>query len=153
MNQQKCDPRSFQSLRTDILPWSTCLATLYQCCLRTVPPSPPLALVSWLRIVCSSSSFYKLHHHLILGHHPDHNFKMPRPVVLSAGSKTNRQQQRPYNNPGSSYLQNGSSGLPPPGAAPLLPNQGRVIQTGPIRVLCIADVRGELSRPDDAGQC
>jgi hypothetical protein len=28
------------------------------------------------------------------------------------------------------------------GPTPLLPNQGRVIQTGPIRVLCIADVRG-----------
>lgn len=49
-------------------------------------------------------------------------------------------QPRPYNNQG--YLQNGASGLPP-GAAPLLPNQGRVIQTGPMRVLCIADVRGE----------
>ncbi|KAK5987730.1 hypothetical protein PT974_11863 [Cladobotryum mycophilum] len=49
---------------------------------------------------------------------------------------------RPYNNPG--YLQNGATGLPPPGAAPLLPNQGRVIQTGPIRILCIADVRGNL---------
>src|SRR5687768_4369556 len=48
-------------------------------------------------------------------------------------------QSRPYNNSG--YLQNGATGLPP-GAAPLLPNQGRVIQTGPIRVLCIADVRG-----------
>ncbi|KAF4595761.1 putative nucleolar rRNA processing protein GAR1 [Ophiocordyceps camponoti-floridani] len=47
---------------------------------------------------------------------------------------------RPYNNPG--YLQNGA--LPQPGAAPLLPNQGRVIQTGPIRTLCIADVRGNL---------
>ncbi|KXX74068.1 hypothetical protein MMYC01_200092 [Madurella mycetomatis] len=33
---------------------------------------------------------------------------------------------------------------PVPGAAPLLPNQGRIIQTGPIRVLCIADVRGNL---------
>ena len=54
-------------------------------------------------------------------------------------------QSRPYNNnPG--YLQNGATGLPP-GAAPLLPNQGRVIQTGPIRVLCIADVRGGLHVP------
>jgi hypothetical protein len=49
------------------------------------------------------------------------------------------QQPRPYNNP--NYLPNGAATLPP-GAAPLLPNQGRVIQTGPIRVLCIADVRG-----------
>lgn len=55
----------------------------------------------------------------------------------------NFEQPRPYNNPG--YLQNGAGGLPPPGAAPLLPNQGRVIQTGPIRVLCIADVRGKPS--------
>lgn len=29
-----------------------------------------------------------------------------------------------------------------PGAIPLAPNQGRVIQQGPVRVLCIADVRG-----------
>lgn len=33
---------------------------------------------------------------------------------------------------------------PVPGAAPLLPNNGRVIQNGPVRVLCIADVRGNL---------
>jgi hypothetical protein len=32
---------------------------------------------------------------------------------------------------------------PVPGAAQLLPNQGRVLQHGPVRVLCIADVRGE----------
>ncbi|KAH8722273.1 hypothetical protein BGZ61DRAFT_202141 [Ilyonectria robusta] len=56
---------------------------------------------------------------------------------------------RPYNNPGSGYLQNGASGLPPHGAAPLLPNQGRIIQTGPIRVLCIADVRGNLRSLND----
>ena len=47
-------------------------------------------------------------------------------------------QPRPYNQ---GYLQNGASGIAP-GAAPLLPNQGRVVQTGPIRILCIADVRG-----------
>jgi hypothetical protein len=55
------------------------------------------------------------------------------------------QQQRPhtYNNPG--YLPNGAVGSHPnlpPGAAPLLPNNGRIIQTGGVRVLCIADVRG-----------
>ncbi|KAH7312183.1 hypothetical protein B0I35DRAFT_436322 [Stachybotrys elegans] len=53
---------------------------------------------------------------------------------------------RPYNSPG--YLQNGANAVPP-GAAPLLPNQGRVIQTGPIRVLCIADVRGNLRSLND----
>jgi hypothetical protein len=42
-------------------------------------------------------------------------------------------------------MPNGAPGVPtvpPPGAAPLLPNQGRVIQQGAVRVLCIADVRG-----------
>ena len=56
-------------------------------------------------------------------------------------------QPRPhtYNNPG--YMPNGAAGGHPnlpPGAAPLLPNNGRVIQTGGVRVLCIADVRGEM---------
>ncbi|KAF1850175.1 uncharacterized protein K460DRAFT_381983 [Cucurbitaria berberidis CBS 394.84] len=54
-------------------------------------------------------------------------------------------QPRPY--PGS-YLPNGGvSGAPSgpaPGAVPLLPNQGRVIQQGSVRVLCVADVRGNL---------
>ncbi len=36
----------------------------------------------------------------------------------------------------------GHTGLPP-GATPLLPNNGRVIQTGGVRVLCVADVRGK----------
>jgi hypothetical protein len=54
-------------------------------------------------------------------------------------------QPRPY--PGN-YLPNGGApggpSGPAPGAVPLLPNQGRVIQQGSVRVLCIADVRGEL---------
>lgn len=37
-------------------------------------------------------------------------------------------------------MPNGST--PTPGATPLLPNQGRVIQSGPTRILCVADVRG-----------
>ncbi|KAK0708151.1 hypothetical protein B0H67DRAFT_330029 [Lasiosphaeris hirsuta] len=60
------------------------------------------------------------------------------------------QSRNPYNNhPG--YLPNGASSHPGavPGATPLLPNQGRVIQTGPIRVLCIADVRGNLRSLND----
>ena len=58
------------------------------------------------------------------------------------------------NNPPRPYAQaaysmpNGAPGaaatVPHPGAAPLLPNQGRVIQQGSIRVLCIADVRGAM---------
>ncbi|KAF1935020.1 hypothetical protein EJ02DRAFT_416405 [Clathrospora elynae] len=54
-------------------------------------------------------------------------------------------QPRPY--PGT-YLPNGGTPSAPsgpaPGAVPLLPNQGRVIQQGSARVLCIADVRGNL---------
>jgi hypothetical protein len=51
-------------------------------------------------------------------------------------------QPRPYPpQTGGSYMQNGSG--PVPGARPLLPDNGRVIQSGPTRVLCIADVRGE----------
>ncbi|KAF2233280.1 hypothetical protein EV356DRAFT_468765 [Viridothelium virens] len=43
------------------------------------------------------------------------------------------------------YLPNGATPSGPvPGAQPLLPNQGRVIQNGGARVLCIADVRGNL---------
>ena len=53
-------------------------------------------------------------------------------------------QQRPtYSNP-SGYLPNGNV---PPGAQPLLPNNGRIIQTGGVRVLCVADVRGESRLP------
>ncbi|KAI1863184.1 uncharacterized protein JN550_009710 [Neoarthrinium moseri] len=54
-----------------------------------------------------------------------------------------QQPRQPYNSQG--YLPNGASNpQPAPGATPLLPNQGRVLQTGPIRILCIADVRGNL---------
>lgn len=41
------------------------------------------------------------------------------------------------------YMPNGTSG-PVPGAQPLQPNNGRIIQSGPVRVLCIADVRGMM---------
>jgi hypothetical protein len=54
-------------------------------------------------------------------------------------------QQRPHTYNNQPYLPNGAAGGHtglPPGAAPLLPNNGRVIQTGGVRVLCIADVRG-----------
>ena len=46
-------------------------------------------------------------------------------------------------------MPNGQSAQAPPGgmsqnAAPILPNHGRVIQSGPVRVLCVADVRGDF---------
>jgi hypothetical protein len=53
------------------------------------------------------------------------------------------QQPRPqFSNQG--YLPNGTTSGPTPGAQALLPNNGRVIQSGPVRVLCIADVRGRF---------
>ena len=70
----------------------------------------------------------------------------PRRVISERSPLTKTQpisqQPRGYNN---AYLPNGGphSG-PVPGAAPLLPNQGRVIQQGSVRILCIADVRGKL---------
>ncbi|KAF1813412.1 hypothetical protein P152DRAFT_395158 [Eremomyces bilateralis CBS 781.70] len=51
-------------------------------------------------------------------------------------------QGRPY---GHGYLPNGAAPSgPTPGATPLLPNQGRIIHQGSTRILCIADVRGNL---------
>ncbi|KIX03876.1 uncharacterized protein Z518_07429 [Rhinocladiella mackenziei CBS 650.93] len=68
------------------------------------------------------------------------------PIVLSL--IVNPQQPRPqFPNPG--YLPNGTVSGPTPGAQALLPNNGRVIQSGPIRVLCIADVRGNLKSLND----
>lgn len=52
-------------------------------------------------------------------------------------------QPRPYQNQQQGYLPNGNSTTgPTPGAQPLLPHNGRIIQQGATRVLCIADVRG-----------
>ena len=63
---------------------------------------------------------------------------LPKPLGLTFGTI----QPRPSYPTQSSYMQNGTAG-PVPGAQPLLPNNGRVIQSGPTRVLCIADVRGK----------
>ncbi|KAF2745355.1 hypothetical protein M011DRAFT_479181 [Sporormia fimetaria CBS 119925] len=58
-------------------------------------------------------------------------------------SQAPNQPRAPYQ---ASYLPNGGGAAsgPVPGAIPLLPNQGRVMQTGSTRVLCIADIRGNL---------
>ncbi|KAJ5645910.1 hypothetical protein N7490_002282 [Penicillium lividum] len=58
---------------------------------------------------------------------------------------------RPHNFGPQGYpLANGAPQAgPPPGATPLLPNNGRVIQNGPTRILCIADVRGNLKSLND----
>jgi hypothetical protein len=63
--------------------------------------------------------------------------------VLTVDAPMQQPPRHPYSQQG--YLPNGQPPAhqgPLPGAVPLLPNQGRVIQTGPNRVLCIADVRG-----------
>lgn len=58
-------------------------------------------------------------------------------------------QQPPRHYAQGGYMANGAGGpphqpMPAPGAVPLLPNQGRVIDTGSIRILCVADVRGKF---------
>ncbi|KAK7534771.1 ser/Thr protein phosphatase family protein [Phyllosticta citribraziliensis] len=60
-------------------------------------------------------------------------------------------QPRAYN---AAFLPNGGPAAsgPVPGAAPLLPNNGRVIQTQSSRVLCIADVRGNLRSLNDLAE-
>ncbi|KAI0864457.1 hypothetical protein F4860DRAFT_510783 [Xylaria cubensis] len=69
-------------------------------------------------------------------------------IRLLEPSLTSELFRQPYNNQG--YMANGAppSG-PVPGATPLLPNQGRILQQGPIRVLCVADVRGNLNSLND----
>ena len=60
-------------------------------------------------------------------------------------------QPRPYSG---NYLPNGGGPSGPvPGAVPLDPNRGRVIQQGSVRVLCIADVRGRHSNDNDVVRC
>jgi hypothetical protein len=66
------------------------------------------------------------------------SFGQMRPIRIPP--LTSYPQPRPQY-PTQAYMQNGTSG-PVPGAQPLLPNNGRIIQAGPTRVLCIADVRG-----------
>ncbi|KAK3394924.1 hypothetical protein B0H63DRAFT_385092 [Podospora didyma] len=72
-----------------------------------------------------------------------------RPKTILTKNSSPQQPRNPYNNQG--YLPNGAAVHqgPLPGATPLLPNQGRIIQTGPVRVLCIADVRGNLRSLND----
>ncbi|KAI9807589.1 MAG: hypothetical protein M1825_005529 [Sarcosagium campestre] len=41
------------------------------------------------------------------------------------------------------FLPNGNT-TPGGGASNLLPNSGRIVQSGPVRILCIADIRGNL---------
>jgi hypothetical protein len=63
---------------------------------------------------------------------------------LSKNEADNNQQapNQPRQYSGSYMPNGGAPSGPVPGAVPLLPNQGRVIQQGSVRVLCIADVRG-----------
>ncbi|KAG6361894.1 hypothetical protein INS49_010123 [Diaporthe citri] len=78
-----------------------------------------------------------------------------KPLPSASSSQPVQQPPRhPYNNPGGYGLANGAPGgapqaVPAPGATPLLPNQGRILQSGPIRVLCVADVRGNLRSLND----
>lgn len=71
------------------------------------------------------------------------------PKILVFGSPLESEADSPKQAPNQprqysgSYMPNGGAPSGPvPGAVPLLPNQGRVLQQGSVRVLCIADVRG-----------
>ena len=46
------------------------------------------------------------------------------------------------------YLPNGTSSGPAAGATTGLSNNGRVVQASAVRILCVADVRGEANNPD-----
>jgi hypothetical protein len=59
----------------------------------------------------------------------------------------NQAQPRPHASYNQSHLSNGANTVPGIGATGgpgtnFLPNNGRVVQTGGVRILCIADVRG-----------
>lgn len=59
-------------------------------------------------------------------------------------------QPRPYTTYNQSHLPNGATNAPSMSSAAgsgsnFLPNNGRVIQTGGVRILCVADVRGMLN--------
>jgi len=76
----------------------------------------------------------------------------PRTMFMHMVSKNlltrDARQPRPQStNPGN--LPNGTPSGPTSGAQPLLPNNGRIIQQGSVRVLCIADVRGNLRSLND----
>lgn len=79
----------------------------------------------------------------------NHDYPQSNSVLMPQQQAGPRQQYPQFNS-----LPNGASpagpstaptGLPTPGARPLEPNQGRVVQAGGARVLCVADVRGEQS--------
>ena len=104
------------------------------------------------------------HQHQHQQQHQQQQFPVPFPVPapVSATRSTHRlysdirlenpvltqelmaqQPRQPYNQ---GYMPNGAPGAHANlSATPLLPNQGRVIQNGPVRVLCIADVRGKIN--------
>lgn len=68
----------------------------------------------------------------------------PQQNIRSSEMQQPPSQPRAYSQ---AYLPNGAAPQPSgpvPGARPLEPNQGRVQQVGHARVLCIADVRGEI---------
>lgn len=83
----------------------------------------------------------------------------PTTVLMRQQQSGPRQsfQQQPNYLPNGAPQQGGPltapTPIPAPGARPLEPNQGRLVQAGSARVLCVADVRGEtyLHQPLQAG--
>ena len=103
---------------------------------------------TWLLYVNSPSSHPVCAHHffpqsiLPVRKMAFYNQGVSRPAVPLIKSI----QPPPYQSQQQGYLPNGNSATgPTPGAQPLLPHNGRIIQQGATRVLCIADVRGRIS--------
>ena len=71
-------------------------------------------------------------------------------VIVLRELNTNRAQQAqnqsrvPYSQVG--YMPNGAPSGPSSAAATIAATQARVVQQGPVRLLCIADVRGKCFR-------
>lgn len=125
-NQEAFPYISFHSAQ--VTPHPTSLDALPANTAHLAPPQTPPHPSPWLQYVS----------HFL--HRYGHMFS----CIITNTTQQAPNQPRPY--PGNYLPNGGASGAPSgpaPGAVPLLPNQGRVIQQGSARVLCIADVRGE----------
>lgn len=112
-------------------------------CNRTISFQPPLFLYCLIQSKMTPGSSF------MVGRRPTYSSVFQKFPVHPKLTDPMFQQRLPPQQPSynQAYMPNGAvaghTGIPP-GATPLLPNNGRIIQTGGVRVLCVADVRGEL---------
>ena len=142
--QQTLPHRRHHHLITEEAPSSlyfTLIPRTLPCTLKLYPAPATLHLASSHNLPTRTLWLRYVHVHvqsqspLALLRNPSHPYPPHADCLQQAPN-----QPRPYSG---NYLPNGGAATGPvPGAVPLLPNQGRVIQQGSVRVLCIADVRG-----------